>query len=598
MESTICPSIVSMKNRSSEQPAIKFKSRGQWKEWNWNRYFCFVEKVAASLLSFDVEKGDRVGIFSNTRKEWSITDLAILGVGAVTVPIYQNSTDDDVKHIINSSKVKILFVENLRQFKKWKKIKNNCPSVIRVICFDDCLDEDSSVLSWDLFLTLGEELAHNNPDFLTELCAGVNENDIATIVFTSGTTGLPKGVVLTHKQIYSEINETFKIFGVDSSDTSLSFLPYAHILGRIEHLGHVCFGFTMAFAESFEKVVFNLRDIKPTILLAVPRIFEKLYLAIEAKSSSNPLKHKLFKWAKTSGRRFTRERLQRNSVSLVRLAQNIVIKKVLLKKVREVFGDQLRFAVSGGAPLNKEISEFFYSAGILILEGYGLTETTGAVCVNTPFDFQFGTVGKPLGDVEVKIAEDGEILIRSAKVMKEYLDDPLTTDSMIKEGWFHTGDVGEFGSTGFLKITDRKKDLIKTAGGKYVAPQKLEELFKRHPLISHSVIHGDRKKYIVALLTLDSEWVKKMVQESEISFADYGSLTQSSIVRNQVRKIVSEVNSHLASFEMIKNFAVLPSDFTVDSGELTPSLKVKRKYCDQKYRETIDSLYGMGTRFH
>jgi long-chain acyl-CoA synthetase len=362
-------------------------------------------------------------------------------------------------------------------------------------------------------------------------------------------------------------------------------------MGRIEHWGNAYIGFTMAYAESVERVRANLGEVRPTILISVPRIFEKIYSAISAQMEASPVKKKIFTWAVGVGRQITDLKVTRQVVPLELLATFQLAKKLVLNKVTDAFGGRLRFAISGGAPLSQDISSFFHAAGILILEGYGLTETTAAITVNTPFNYRFGSVGRPIGDTELKIADDGEILVRGQKVMKEYYENPEATAEAFEGGWFHTGDIGEILQGGDLKITDRKKDLLKTAGGKYVAPQKLEGLLKQHPLIAHSLICGDQKKYIVALLTLDPAYLQSLAKAENENFTDWQQLVGSPWVQDIVRDIVAETNSHLANHESIKRYMILPKEFTVEGGELTPSLKLKRKLLTKTFAREIDSLY-------
>jgi long-chain acyl-CoA synthetase len=328
------------------------------------------------------------------------------------------------------------------------------------------------------------------------------------------------------------------------------------------------------------------------MMVAVPRIFEKVYAAIYAQVGNNPVTSKLFKWAVEIGKKAGEYRLQHKSVPIDLFLQYQLADRLVLKKVREAFGGRLRFAISGGAPMASDIALFFHACGVLVLEGYGLTETTAAICVNTPFNYRFGSVGTPIGDVQLKIAEDGEILVKSKKVMKEYYLDPEATKEAFTDGWYHTGDIGEILTSGDLKITDRKKDLIKTAGGKYVAPQRLENLLKMNSFIANVLIHGDQKKYIVALITLDKPSILQFAKDKNISFKDYESLTQHPAVLELVRRGVAEANSHLASYETIKRFSVLTRDFTVEDGELTPSLKVKRKVLDKKFANQLEALYS------
>lgn len=445
--------------------------------------------------------------------------------------------------------------------------------------------------TWSQLLDSGREYQRVHGFDFVPYMRDTHAEDIITLIYTSGTTGQPKGVVLTHQQAHSEVAEALPLVGVNSSDQSLSFLPYAHVMGRIEHWGHALIGFKMAFSTSIERIREHMVEIKPTIMIAVPRLFEKIYSGILSQIEASPAKKKLFNWALQLGLEVSRNHTEGKPTSLLTLAQYRLAKELVFKNIAEKLGGRLRFAVSGGAPLSGELAQFYNALGVLLLEGYGLTETTAAVCVNTPFDYRFGTVGKPFGDVKVKIAEDGEILIHSKKVMREYYNDPASTSQTLKDGWFYTGDIGEFDEQGFLRITDRKKDLIKTAGGKYVAPQRLEAFLKTSPLVSQVLVYGDQKKYVTVLLTLNYDALKSGAPVWGLSPDEVKTPSQSAKVKEILRKHISEVNSKLASFESIKNFSVLDREFTIDSGELTPSLKVRRKAVTTKYHSLLESMY-------
>ncbi len=592
MTTTICHSVLEMPQRDPEAIALSYKVDGAWQELTWKQYYETIVTLASGLLSHQVKPGDRVAIMANTRVEWSVCDYAIMGIQAVTVPIYQTVTAEDLQHILNNSEAKILFLENRNMLKLFLKVREACPSVKQVICFDPVRESDPQVMGWPELLAFGaQEKAEQRSAFET-LCKSSRPDQMATLVYTSGTSGIPKGVVLNHEQIISEISEAFPFLGVTTEDVSLSFLPYAHVLGRIEHWGHVYVGFHMAYAESIEKIKYNLIDIRPTILISVPRIFEKFYSGIYSQLGNSLLRKKLFQWALGVGMQVGELRLKRQSIPLELFAKYELAQRLVLHKVKDAFGGRLRFSMSGGAPISREIALFFHACDVLILEGYGLSETTAAVCANTPYNYQFGSVGRPIGDVKIKIAEDGEILLKSKKIMPEYYQAPDQTREAFTDGWFHTGDIGQVLASGDLQITDRKKDLIKTAGGKYVAPQKLESLLKLSSFVSNVLIHGDQKKYIVALITLDQDYMQKFAKEENIAYSDYASLTQNSVVLEMVRKSVAACNTHLAAYETIKRFAVIAKDFTVESGELTPSLKVKRKVLDQKYQRELLALYS------
>lgn len=590
-KTTISQCLLKMNDRG-DRKAISFKQHGKWQDLSWREYYDKISITASALINLGVKKGDRIAIMSNTRLEWSLCDYAIMGIGAVTVPIYQSSTEADIEYILNNSKARFIFVESKSSLLEIQSLLDKLPSVEKIICFNNELVlSESNCLTWGDFHSRGaKNLKANVIDFESS-CIHAKSTDLATLIYTSGTTGMPKGVVITHEQIISEVSEAFPYVGATINDVSLSFLPYAHVLGRIENWGHMYIGFHLAFAESIDRVKQNLAEIRPTFLVSVPRIFEKIYAGILAQLSNNPIKKTLFKWAVEIGQKAGLCRINHEPIPIALYAQLQIAENLVLNNVKNAFGGRLRFAISGGAPIAREIEEFFHACGVLILEGYGLTETTAAICVNTPFDYKFGSVGKPIGDTELRIAEDGEILVRSKKVMKEYYNDIDSTKNSIEDGWLKTGDIGEILPSGDLRITDRKKDLIKTAGGKYVAPQKLENLLKTQPLVSQAIIHGDNKKYIVALVSLDFASLEQYAKDNSISFQNPASLTQNHRVLELIRASVAEVNSRLASFETIKRFSILPVELSVENGDLTPSLKIKRKILERKYADQIAALY-------
>lgn len=588
MKQTICHHLLNVKNRKGV--AVEYVQKRKWQSATWPQYYDLVEKVAGGLKTLGLEPQQKVAIFSNTRFEWALADMAVLGLGAVVVPIYQSSIAEEIAFILKNSDAQTVIFESEDIYKRFLKIQDQVPNVKNKIGITFSNDE---VKSWESLLTDGVQYRKQHPNFFQQSCLNTDTNDLATIVYTSGTTGTPKGVCLYHEQIMSEIPEVYKVIDISDKDKSLTFLPYAHVFGRIEHWLHMYVGFTMAYAESIEKVRDNLAKAKPTFLVAVPRIFEKIYTSIQTQTEASPMKSKVFKWALGVGYKISDYRMNKKIPPLSLLLEYQAAKKLVFDKLMNKLGGRLRFAVSGGAPLSAEISKFFHASNLLVLEGYGLTETTAAVLVNTPFAYKFGTVGQAIGDVEIKIAEDGEICIRSKKVMKEYYKNPEATKEVFDaDGFFKTGDIGELDSEGFLKITDRKKDLIKTAGGKYVAPQKIENLLKLNKNISNVLIHGDQKKYIVALITLNPDTMKSFAQENQLPSANLEELSKNPRVKDLIRDAVAQTNSHLASYETIKNFTILPNEFTIESGELTPSLKVKRKFADKKYETQIKSLYG------
>jgi long-chain acyl-CoA synthetase len=606
-QNTLGPHLLQMHQRSSLRPAVRFAVHGQWKEWTWSEYQSEIFTTASGLLESQIIPGEKVAVCCSTRVEWAVIDLAIISLQAVSVPIYPNNTPDEIEYVITHSEASILFLETLQHFHMWQKLKGKCPKVRTVIVLDSIPAKDTakntvnkySCLSWVEFQEAGRTQAEINFPKVRESLEKMESNhfqDLMTLIYTSGTTGVPKAAMLTHEQLMSEITEAFPMCGACAEDTSLTFLPYAHILGRIEIWAHVWIGYTMGYAENLERIRQNLLEIRPTFMMAVPRIFEKIYTAIWTQLEGDLVRRKLFAWAIEIGKQVSDKKIHRQNLSLPLVLEYELAKKLVLFKIVNAFGGRLRFSVSGGAPLNQEISSFFHAAGVLILEGYGLTETTAAICVNTPFNYRFGSVGRPIGDVQLKIASDGEVLVKSKKVMKGYYKDEAATQEAFlgdpREGWFKTGDIGEILDSGDLRLTDRKKDLIKTAGGKYIAPQKIEGLLKLNPLVSQALIHGDQKKFVVALLTLDKTYLIKLAKEKNWPFQEWTELINQPDVADLTRKAVAEANSQLASYESIKKFTILPTEFTTEGGELTQSMKIKRKYLDKKFKKQIDSLYS------
>lgn len=587
----ICSHFLKKQSLGDSNFAVKFKVAGLWKSWTWKQYIQKVEFIACGLKKKGVSKGAHVAIMSGTRVEWSLADMALLGLGGVSIPIYPSNTADEMVYILNDSEAQFIFLEDNTQLEKWNKISSQCPTVKEVFV----LNKDSikkEILDLNDLEEIGKRADRESQELYSKSVGQIQLSDLAAIHYTSGTTGVPKGVSLTHLQVMSEVTDVFSELGMIPDDSTLTFLPFSHILGHVEYWGSIYLGYGIAYAESIDKIRDNLREVSPTVLVAVPRIFEKIYNGVVSQAEINPTKKKIFNWAVSVGQQVSQYKRHNKTIPLTLFLQYGVAQKLVFSKLHQGLGGRLRFCISGSAPLSQQIAEFFHAAGILILEGYGLTETTAAITLNRPHDYEFGTVGRPLPDVKLKIASDGEVLVKSDKVMIEYYKNPEASREVMHDGWFATGDIGELTERGFLRLTDRKKDLIKTAGGKYVAPQKLENLLKLNKYISNVLIHGDQKKYVVCLLTLNPDETKKYAQNHNISYNSFADLTKSPEVQGLIRDVVANVNSQLASYETIKTFEILPNDFTIETGELTPSLKVKRKFCDKKYKEIIDNLYA------
>jgi long-chain acyl-CoA synthetase len=540
-------------------------------------------------------------------------DIGILMAGGVTVPIYQSNLPHECEYIINDSGAQIVFVENPAQLEKLMVEREKFLGVLKVVYFDDVaklekpdargrteIKLDDVVTSGDKPWVMslgelrveGEKWLGQHAGELEKRWAEIEPDDSFTFVYTSGTTGPPKGVVLTHKNIVWECDSMKQILPVDEKDEQLLFLPMAHIFAKILEWDSITVGSRIAFAESITKIKDNLGEVRPTFMCAVPRVLEKVYLGILGnRNASPPGKQKIFDWAFGVGRKVSKYKQRHEPVPLGLSIKNAIAGKLVFSKIQKVLGGRIRFLVSGGAPLSREIAEFFHAAGVLILEGYGLTETTAGTTINRPEKFMFGSVGGAVPGIELKIADDGEVLVRGGSVMKEYYGKPDATREVIDaEGWFHTGDIGVI-EEGLLRITDRKKDIIVNAGGKNIAPQNLENALKATPYISQVMVHGDKRPYLVALLTLNEENIAKWARDNNIAFQHNGDLAQKAEVRTLIQKYIDELNAKEPSYSSIKKFVILPADFTQETGELTPTLKVKRKFTSEKYKTIIDAFY-------
>jgi long-chain acyl-CoA synthetase len=581
--------------QSRERPAQRFKRDGAWNTLTWTEVGRIVREVALGLIALGRQPGEAVALLSTSRPEWVQADFAIFSAGCATIPIYPTYPPDLIAYVVNDSQARTLIVEDPAQLAKALEARDQMPGLqqIVVIAGYDAPQPPAMVLTWDTLRRLGRDHGEAHPSALAERAALVRPDDVATIVYTSGTTGPPKGVVQTHANHIAAIESSKAATPVEEGWVDLLFLPLAHSFGRLESFLGVAHGLYTAFAENLDKVGENLRETQPHFIFSVPRVFEKVYARILAGVEAGPpTKRKIFAWAIGVGRQASRLQQEGKPIPAGLAFKRRLAHKLVFSKLHAALGGRLQWAVSGGAPLSRDIAEFFHAAGILVLEGYGLTETCPIGTFNRPARYKFGSVGQALPGVEVRIADDGEILLRGANIARGYHKQPqATADVFEPSGWFHTGDIGRLDEDGFLFITDRKKDLIITAGGMNIAPQNIENMLKADPFISQALVYGDRKPYPVALITLNPDELSKFAREHGIVANDPAVVVRHPKLVERVSRTVEEKNTHLQSYAKIKKFTVLPADFTQDTGELTPTLKVKRKVVSDKYRELIEELY-------
>jgi long-chain acyl-CoA synthetase len=576
---------------------IRYKSGGAWQSVSWAEMLDRVRDLALGFYELGVKRGDRVVLLSENRLEWFLVDKALLVVGAANVPVYSTLTAPQASYIIRNSESKIVIASSPEQQSKVAQIRHELSSVEHVIRIDPPGNSGLEGLPLDEVFARGAARAAKEPELHRRLAAEVSSGDLASIIYTSGTTGDPKGVMLTHENFASNVKASIQVLPITKEDVALSALPYSHVFERmVAHYLYPCAGTSLAIAESVDKVVENLAEIRPTVMTFVPRFYEKMYTRVlEAVSQGSPLKRKIFWWAVSVGREHGRYRLGSNKAPFFLELKYKIATALAFKKLQGRVGGRLRFFISGGAPLSREIAEFFWAAGITILEGYGLTETSPVIAVNRPSRIRFGTVGQVAPGVEVKIADDQEILARGPNIMKGYYkNEAATREAIDPDGWFHTGDVGHLDSDGFLAITDRKKDLIVTAGGKKIAPQPIENRLKTNPYIAEIVLIGNRRRFPSALVVPDFEKLHQWTRAQGIK-----SFNKQELVRNQklidfMQGQVDEMTANLAQFEKIKKVCLLAKAFTLEGGELTPTLKVKRKIIESRYKDVIDELYAEG----
>ncbi len=574
--------------------AIKHKVEGKYVGISYDQLKEETDAFAFGLAHLGIKREDKIAIISENRPEWVYSDFAILGLAAIDVPLYPSLTSDSVEFILNNSESKGIIVSTKFQLNKILKIRDKCRSLKFIIVLNE-KDFDSSIKDLYTFKQvqdLGKSYKSEHPNLLKDNLDLIKPNDVCTIIYTSGTTGEPKGVVLTHHNILSNVQSALDSFPIGSDDVFLSFLPLCHIFERMAGY-YTAFSAkcTVCYAESIETVAQNLIDVKPTIMTSVPRLFERIHSKIIKNVDSQPLsKQKIFYWAMDVGVRY-QELKKQGKISLNYSLKFKLADKLVFSKLREKTGGNLRFFISGGAALPLYLGKFFEAIGIIIVEGYGLTESSPVIAANRVDDFKFGTVGKPFPGVEVKIASDGEILARGPNIMQGYYKNKKETEATIKDGWLHTGDIGVFDADGFLMITDRKKHLFKTSAGKYIAPNPIESMFLASKYIDQFILIGDRRMFLTALIVPDFEAVKEYADTHKIPYDKVEDLVKDEQIYKMLDKEMDQFQKKLANYERVRKFVLLDKPFTIESGEITPSLKLKRKYIEERYGDLIEHMY-------
>jgi long-chain acyl-CoA synthetase len=577
-----------------EREAYRYPAADGWESVTWAATGKRVRRLAAGLAALGVQPQQRVAIASSTRYEWILADLAIMCAGAATTTVYPSTRAEEAAYILSDSDSTVVFAEDDAQLAKLRERRADLAGVRTVVTFTGTPDEDWVISLADLEAR-GGELLERDAELVDQRVAGLSGDSLATLIYTSGTTGQPKGVRLRHSSWTYEGAAIATLDFLSADDLQYLWLPMAHSFGKVLLTMQLQIGFPTVVDGRVDKIVDNLAEVRPTFMGAAPRIFEKAHARIVTMAQAQGgVKAKLFDRAFVVGTAVSRAQRDGRTVSPVLAAQHAVLDRLVLAKIRERFGGRIRFFISGAAALNRDVAEWFHAAGILILEGYGLTETSAGTCVNRPDSFRFGSVGLAFPRTAVRTAADGELLISGPGVMDGYHHLPDATGQALgADGWFRTGDIAEIDGDGFVWITDRKKDLFKTSGGKYVAPQSIEGLFKAVcPYVSHFVVHGQERSFCTAIVTLDEDAVAPWAEQAGLGGRPFSEVVTSEPLRHLVQEYVDRLNARLNRWETIKRFVILEHDLSVDAGELTPSLKVRRKVVEERYRERLDALYG------
>ena len=573
--------------------ALNYKSDGEWKPISSAEIVERAENIALGLFSLGLRKGDRAAILAPNSPNWTLTDAGCQFAGVVDVPIYTTLSPDAVRYIIDDSAARILFLNDREAYNRVQETLAECASLEKFVLFDASGIDEDKVTSLDELIQTGAELREQDSNLANELKTAVGSHDIATLIYTSGTTGEPKGVMLTHANLISNVLDAGEKYAFNGLDTSLSVLPLSHVFERTGMYVYIRYGMRVHYAESIEKVPENLKEVRPTIFIGVPRIFEKVFeRARFTASQAGRVNEMIFDWAIDVAKEYALAQGAGQPVSISLAAKHSVADKIVYSKLRDFFGGRLRFCITGGAALPDEIFLIFTGAGISIMQGYGLTETSPVISSNNPAAVKVGTVGKPIRNVSVRIADDGEIEVRGPGVMQGYYHKPEATKEVFTEdGWFKTGDIGHLDDEGYLVITDRKKELFKTSGGKYIAPSPIEQMLRASRFISQAVLIGNERKFPAALIVPNFEMLESYARLKELEIKTSEEFCHHPRILDLFTRQIEKTTVNLAQFEKIKKFVLLETELTIENGELTPTLKVKRRVIEEKYRSVIDEIY-------
>ncbi|HEV7397457.1 MAG TPA: long-chain fatty acid--CoA ligase [Pyrinomonadaceae bacterium] len=581
----------------SKPNLLNYKKDGRWLPVSADEMLTRVRRIAAGLYSLGVRHGDRVALLSESRYEWTLTDAGCLFAGAIDVPIYPTLTPSQAGYILKDSGALILFIANQEKFEQLKEVLTECPAVGQTVIFDEAGVKTEEAITLAQLEQRGEELLKAQPKLVDELSHANSPDELATIIYTSGTTGEPKGVMLTHSNIVSNVIDSAGRFSFGVEDTALSVLPLSHVFERTAMYMYLYHGMTVFFGESLDKIGLNLREVCPTIFVAVPRIFEKIFGRVKEKAAEGgKLNLSLLKWSNAIGTEVAKLMVKHEEIPPVLALKHQLASKLIFEKWCAAMGGRIRLLISGGAALPEDLAYSYIGAGLPIVQGYGLTETSPVITGGLPDDNRIGTVGKPIANVEVRIAADGEIEVRGPNIMRGYYNKPEETAAVFTEdGWFKTGDIGKLDEDGFLSITDRKKELFKTSGGKYISPQPIEQLIKGSRFVNQVVLVGNGRKFPAALIVPNWESIESYVQLKGIDCHSRAELCRHARIIDLFERQIASLTPNLAQYEKVKKVALLEHELTIEGGEMTPTLKVKRRVVDQKYRDIIDRLYDLGT---